>query len=100
MVPLPRALLPAPYLTKVKVPVLALNGDRNLMVDYHGLAAVAAALHQAGNRDITTQVLPGLNHLLQPCRTCLPNEYNDLDTTLDPAVLRIVGDWLAQHTKR
>jgi pimeloyl-ACP methyl ester carboxylesterase len=90
---------PAPYLTKVKVPVLALNGDRDLMVDYHGLATAAATLRQAGNKDVTTQVLPGLNHLLQPCRTCLPNEYGDLDTTIDPAVLRIVGDWLAKHTK-
>jgi pimeloyl-ACP methyl ester carboxylesterase len=90
---------PAPYLAKVRVPVLALNGDRDLLVDYHGLAPVAAALRQAGNRDVTTQVLPGLNHLLQPCRTCLSNEYNDLDITLDPAVLRVVGNWLAQHTR-
>jgi len=90
---------PAPYLAKVKVPVLALNGDRDLLVDYHGLAAVAAALRQAGNPDVTTQVLPGLNHLLQPCRTCLPTEYNDLDITLAPGVLRAVGDWLARHTK-
>ena len=90
---------PAPYLAKVKVPVLALNGDRDLMVDYRGLAPVAAALRQASNRDVTTQVLPGLNHLLQPCRTCLANEYNDLDTTLDPAVLRTVGNWLARHTR-
>ncbi|GAB3744358.1 hypothetical protein GCM10027594_23230 [Hymenobacter agri] len=90
---------PAPYLAKVKVAVLALNGDRDLMVDYHGLSAAAAALGRAGNRDVTTQVLPGLNHLLQPCRTCLTNEYNDLDTMLDPAVLRLVCDWLAKHTR-
>lgn len=89
---------PAPYLAKVKVPVLALNGDRDLLVDYHGLATVATTLRQAGNKDVTTQVLPDLNHLLQPCRTCLASEYNDLDTTLDPAVLRLVGDWLARHT--
>lgn len=90
---------PTPYLYKVKVPVLALNGDRDLLVDYHTLATAAATLRQAGNKDVTTQVLPGLNHLLQPCRTCLPTEYNDLDTTLDPVVLRTVGDWLARHTK-
>ncbi len=90
---------PAPYFARVKVPVLALNGDRDLMVDYHGLAAAATALRQAGNRDVTTQVLPGLNHLLQPCHTCLTNEYNDLDTTLDPGVLRLVGDWLTRHTR-
>ncbi len=90
---------PAPYFTKVKVPVLALNGDRDLMVDYHELALAAAGLRQAGDKDVTTQVLPGLNHLLQPCRTCLPSEYNDLDTTLDPVVLRTVGDWLAKHTR-
>ena len=90
---------PAPYLAKVRVPVLALNGARDLMVDYHGLAPVAAALRQAGNRDVTTQVLPGLNHLLQPCRTCLPSEYNDLDTTLDPTVLHVVEGWLARHTR-
>ena len=88
---------PTPFLRRVKVPVLALNGDRDLLVDYHGLAAAAATLRQAGNPDVTTQVLPGLNHLLQPCRTCLPTEYNDLDVTIAPAVLQAVSDWLARR---
>lgn len=90
---------PAPYLAKVKVPVLALAGDRDLMVDYRSLPTAAATLRQAGNPDVTTRVLPGLNHLLQPCRTCLPGEYNDLDTTLAPEALRAVGDWLVKHTR-
>lgn len=90
---------PTPYFAKIKVPFLGLNGDRDVMIDYHGLATAATALRQAGNPDVTVQVLPGLNHLLQPCHTCLSTEYSDLNTTLDPVVLRTVGDWLAKHTQ-
>lgn len=90
---------PTPALRQVKVPVLALNGDRDLFVDYHEMQAAATTLREAGNRDVTAQVLPGLNHLLQPCRTCLSTEYSDLDTTIAPVVLQTVGDWLVQHTR-
>ena len=90
---------PAPYLRQLKVPVLALNGDRDLMVNYREMEVAAAALRQAGNRDVTVRVLPSLNHLLQPCHTCLGTEYNNLDTTIAPVVLQTVGDWLATHTR-
>lgn len=41
-------------------------------------------------------VLPGLNHLMQPADTGLPDEYDRIDVTFDPSALRLIKEWL-QH---
>ena len=61
---------PAATLRKVKVPVLALNGARDLQViARQNLAVIAAALAD-GNNDFAIYELPGLNHLFQKCSKC------------------------------
>ena len=39
----------------------------------------------------------GLNHLLQPCTTCSPDEYGHIETTIAPEVLDIIVTWLKFH---
>jgi pimeloyl-ACP methyl ester carboxylesterase len=91
---------PRPTLAKVRCPVLALNGEKDLQVPpKDNLAAVAAALKAGGNRDVTTRELPGLNHLFQTARTGAPSEYAAIDETMSPAVLAIIGDWILAHSK-
>ena len=65
---------PRPALARTRVPVLALNGELDLQVDAEqNLTAIRDALMEAGNDDVTTARLPGLNHLFQTAETGLPN---------------------------
>ena len=43
-------------------------------------------------------MLPGLNHLFQPADTGLMMEYGQIETTLDPAVIETVVDWVAARS--
>lgn len=90
---------PAEALRKLKVPVLALNGSRDLQVPpQQNLPAIAAALAAARNNDFTVSELPGLNHLFQKCKKCTVQEYAELEETFSPTALEIMGDWLVRHT--
>lgn len=92
---------PRPALRKVKVPVLALNGDRDLQVTPDpNLPEIEKALKQGGNRDVTVRLLPGLNHLFQPAQTGSPAEYGVIETTIDPGVLDLVTDWITERFMR
>jgi hypothetical protein len=86
---------PRPVLTQVHVPVLALDGTLDLQVPYaEDLAGIASALKAAGNRDVTTVALPGLNHLFQPAKTGSPSEYGEIETTMAPVALETIADWI------
>ena len=90
---------PAESLRKVKVPVLALNGSRDLQVPpAQNLPAIKAALTSGGNKDFETVELSGLNHLFQTCQKCTVGEYGTLEETFSPKALEVMGDWLARHT--
>ncbi|WP_216678837.1 alpha/beta hydrolase family protein [Hymenobacter siberiensis] len=92
---------PAQTLAKVHCPVLALGGSNDRQVPAAlNLAATAAGLKAAGNRDVTTKELPGLNHLFQTAATGSPAEYSTIEETLAPAALALIGDWIAQHTRK
>jgi pimeloyl-ACP methyl ester carboxylesterase len=91
---------PAEALRKLKVPVLALNGSRDLQVPpSQNLPAIRAALTAGGNKDFEVIELPGLNHLFQTCQTCSPSEYGQIEETFSPKALEIMGGWLARHTR-
>ncbi len=76
---------PVPTLEKVKVPVLALDGSKDLQVPpREDLDSIAAALHRGGNTDVTTRMLPGLNHLFQHATTGAPSEYASIEETFPP----------------
>ena len=89
---------PAPYLAKIRAPVLAIGGDKDLQVLADtSLPAIKAAL--PAGADTTVVALPGLNHLLQTARTGLPNEYATIEETLAPAALSAIVDWTATKAK-
>lgn len=91
---------PAPYLRKVKCPVLALNGSKDLQVPAkEDLEAIGRALKEAGNPDYTLKELPGLNHLFQHCTTGLPAEYQSIEETIAPEALTAIAEWLESHTR-
>lgn len=83
---------PRPALQASQVPTLALFGARDLQVPPAAGAARMRELLQAPGSEV--HELSGLNHLLQPARTGLPQEYAAIPTTLDPAALDLLGRWL------
>jgi fermentation-respiration switch protein FrsA (DUF1100 family) len=86
---------PAPALEKVKCPVLALNGEKDLQVPAKvNLEAIKAALTKGGNTQATTKELPGLNHLFQTSATGLPTEYAAIEQTFSPTALNEILQWL------
>jgi pimeloyl-ACP methyl ester carboxylesterase len=91
------ALDPQPYLQKVKVPVLALNGARDVQVPLENLQAIKQAL--ANDADVTVKPLPGLNHLFQTCQRCSIGEYAELEETMAPSALQLMVEWVERHTR-
>ncbi|MGB9180748.1 MAG: alpha/beta hydrolase [Pyrinomonadaceae bacterium] len=92
---------PRPTLMKVQVPVLAINGERDLQVPAkEDLAGIEEALKAGGNRNFKTVMLPNLNHLFQTSETGAPSEYGDIEETIAPIALQTIGDWIVAHTKK
>lgn len=91
---------PAPALEKVKCPVLAINGEKDLQVPpKENLEAIKKALTKGGNKRVTTKELPNLNHLFQECKTGSPDEYATIEQTFSPIALTEILKWLQTQTK-
>ena len=91
---------PTVALEKVKCPVLAVNGEKDLQVPAKtSLAAIEKALKNGGNKRVTIREFPGLNHLFQECKTGLPAEYAQIDQTFSPVVLEEISNWILKTTK-
>jgi uncharacterized protein len=91
---------PRPTLRQVKCPVLAINGEHDLQVPpKENLQAIRQALQAGGNRDVTVKELPKLNHLFQTSRTGSPAEYAQIEETIAPTALRLIGDWILRITR-
>lgn len=92
---------PATTLEKVHCPVLAINGEKDLQVPpKENLTAIKDALKKGGNADITIEVLPGLNHLFQECKTGSPAEYAGIEQTFSPTALDIITKWIVKQAKK
>lgn len=86
---------PADYVTFVKVPVLAIYGEKDVMVPAReNAASLERLLKQSGNTRYCILTLPGLNHMMQHCVYGTPEECRQLKETISPEVLEIIADWL------
>lgn len=89
---------PAIALEKVACPVLAVNGGHDLQVPAkENLEAIKAALLKGGNKDVTTEIFPTLNHLFQESETGLPTEYAKIEQTFSPQALSAITDWILEQ---
>ena len=87
---------PADAFSKLKVPTLVLYGTTDLQVPPEQNAAPLRK-QLAHNKRATIMLLDGLNHLFQPSKTGHPAEYGTIETTVDPAALDAILNWLTQH---
>ncbi len=89
---------PAVNLKKLKCPVLALNGEKDLQVDpKSNLEAIRSSLKKAKNKHFTIEELPGLNHLFQTAKTGSPSEYHSIEETFSPTALKLIADWILKN---
>jgi hypothetical protein len=89
---------PATALRRVRCPVLAMAGERDLQVPPRlNLPAIRQALDEGGNRNVSIVELPGLNHLLQTARTGAVSEYGQIAETMAPIALETIAGWIAKQ---
>lgn len=86
---------PKEYLQKVKCPVLAINGEKDLQVAAKpNLEGIETALKLAKNKNVKTVALPNLNHLFQTAETGALDEYIKIEETFSPEAMQLVLDWM------
>lgn len=89
---------PEAALRKLRIPVLALNGELDLQVIHsQNLPAIAAALDSAGNPDFTIRSFPGLNHMFQHATTGSVEEYGQIQETISREVLDVLTQWIRER---
>jgi pimeloyl-ACP methyl ester carboxylesterase len=92
---------PKPTLMQVHCPVLAINGEKDLQIAVKvNLPAIEEALRAGGNRYYTIKELPNLNHIFQTCKTGAISEYGQIEETIAPAALQLIGDWILNEALR
>lgn len=91
---------PKPALRKLRCPVLVVNGSKDLQVDtQQNVPAITAAVLEGGNSQLSVEVLPGLNHLFQSCKTGSPAEYASIEETHAKALLKLLSRWVPEHSQ-
>lgn len=86
---------PIPYINRLKCPVLALNGERDVQVPAtENLQGLRAAFKAAGNSRAVIKKLANLNHLFQTVLPGGPTDYGQIEETLSPTALAEISNWL------
>jgi len=81
---------PRATLMKVRCPVLALGGDKDMLVpSKENLAIIEEALKAGGHTRSTVREFPGLNHGFNTEHT---------EETVSPLVLQTISDWIIART--
>lgn len=85
-------------LAQIKVPILALNGDRDLMVaGKENLQHWKEYTRQGGNKDVETVLIPKLNHLFLPCVTCNQAEIPAIKAGFSDVAMMLMVNWLKKR---
>ena len=84
------SLDPSQYVSEIKCPCLALNGEKDCQViPKYNLAKIEALCPAA-----ETKLYPGLNHLFQHCSTGLSTEYVRIEESFSPEVAEDIVEWI------
>ena len=84
-----------PKLGGITCPVLALNGTKDIQVDYESnLGALREGLPASPKNKI--EAIDGVNHLFQHCTTGAVAEYRNIEETFAPETLELMIQWMTQ----
>lgn len=90
---------PIATLRKIKVPVLAINGELDFITSSQiTLPIIEQSLGQSSSKDYKTISLPKLNHWFQTCQTGAMIEYGAIEETISPLVLELISKWIQERT--
>ncbi len=83
------------YLKKLKIPVLAINGSRDIQVPpFSNQKGFETHFAKQTKNESKAVIVDGLNHLFQRCERCDIMEYGDLEETFSPEVLQKMREWI------
>lgn len=89
------AFNPQDYLSKVKCPLLAINGTLDMQVSSESnLKGIKESMLKAGNKKFEIVPIKNLNHLLQLAKTGSVTEYGQLEETVNPQALEKAASWI------
>jgi len=88
---------PLATITKVKCPVLILQGEKDVLVPPYHAKALDKALADAGNRDHRVVVFPNLTHLFTQYPYHNPDYKPEKANELSPAMLDTLRAWMVQR---
>ena len=92
---------PEPALEKLRCPVLAISGDRDLQVDStENVPLLRKASDASENKDFTVVEIEGVNHLFQTAQSGSPALYGAIEETMAPEVLTAIGNWVVKHSSQ
>ena len=88
---------PQDYLSKITIPVLALNGAKDIQVRAkENLEGIEQSLKKAGNENFTIMNLPGLNHLFQKCIFGSGDFYATNKETFNEGAMQVILEWIRE----
>lgn len=85
-------LKPQDYISRLRCPVLAINGAKDLQVEAEANQRLMRQYLPADQK-FTPYIVPNANHLLQPCTTGSSSEYGQIETTILPEVLQRIAEF-------
>ncbi|MDZ4828581.1 MAG: alpha/beta fold hydrolase [Phycisphaerae bacterium] len=85
---------PRDWISRLRIPVLAMNGSLDTQVDMEQNIPAIEASARLGGAPLTVKRYTGLNHLFQPATTGAVEEYQSIETTFDPTALKDLVDWI------
>ena len=86
---------PCSDLNQIKIPLFAINGDKDIQVGATtNLEFFKKCMRNKGL--LTTKKYPNLNHLFQMSKSGLPNEYAEIQETLNKNVLDDIYIWIVK----
>lgn len=92
---------PVETLKRIEIPILALNGELDLVVSSkQNLTKIAQTLDAAKHKDHTIMEIPKLNHAFQTCKTGSVTECAEIEETTAPLVLDIISDWILEKISK
>ncbi|WP_164905155.1 alpha/beta fold hydrolase [Aequorivita ciconiae] len=86
---------PTAALENLDVPLLALNGEKDLQVPAkENFEALRDIAQKFPSKRFTLNSYPNLNHLFQECEKGTVQEYGQIEQTFSPAVLHDISEWI------